>query len=199
MFGRISILDLVSQFLANLFYLLISKQVAGVDTIEHCLFLFNPPWWYRFPGWPSRLRLHSWRLQRIWSFYPSDAVLVEPLLYARYCSSLPLHHTGQAGSEFLLAAVGELELVLLSIVGDWRNAFYLVRHVNVQSVYIKVYHLFGELAEPAYTPALLRPAGAVVAHHRTDVAKLIHTLEGRKLVLVAFALYFQTIGLSLFV
>ena len=68
-----------------------------------------------------------------------------------------------------------------------------MRHVNLQSVNIEVYHLFAEFAELAYSPVGRRLVGAVLADHRTDVAKLIHALVGVKLVLVPYALYFLAI------
>ena len=118
---------------------------------------------------------------------------IELLLCVWNCTSLPLHHTGQVVSELLLAAVGELEFVLLSIVRHWRYAFDSVRHINLWCVHIEVFHIFAELAELAYTPVRCRIVRAVTADHRTDVAKLIHALVGARLVLIPYALYFLVI------
>ena len=74
-----------------------------------------------------------------------------------------------------------------------------MRHIDVQSVNIKVSHLFSKLAELAYAPVLLGLVRAVPADHRTDVAKLIHALKGGRLVLVAYALDFLRIISHLFI
>ena len=68
-----------------------------------------------------------------------------------------------------------------------------MRHVNLQRVHIEVCHLFADAAELAYSPVHGRHVGAVLANHRTDVAKLIHALVGVKLVLVASAFHFLAI------
>ena len=80
-----------------------------------------------------------------------------------------------------------------SIVGNGGHTIYSVRHINFQRVNVKVHHLFSDPAELAYAPVLLILVRAVPADHREDVAKLIHALEGGRLVLVAYALDFLRI------